>query len=149
MVIRKRRIRVVLETNVIVASALSRNPHSPNWAVVRLWLVQRLIEIVVSPEVVSEYLEVLRRLQIADKLIVQFQERVLARKTVTWVNLGPRVVASRDSDDDVFLTTARAGRVAYLVTNDGDLLELDEAIRKRLRFQIVTPAELLEHLAEN
>lgn len=148
MVSRKRRIRVVFDTNVIVRALLSRNPDSASLAAVKLWLILRRIEIVVSREIVNEYLEVLHRLHVAERLIEQLQRRISAAETVTWVNLGPRVVASRDPDDDAFLSTAKAGRVAYLVTNDHDLLDLDESARKRLRFQIVTPQVLLAQLAQ-
>ena len=117
-------------------------------AVLKLWFILRRIEVVVSQEIVSEYLDVLRRLRVAERLIEQFEKRISADKSVTLVNLGPRVVASRDPSDDAFLSTAKVGRVAYLVTNDRDLLELDDKQRKRLRFEIVTPQLLLAQFAK-
>jgi uncharacterized protein len=148
VVSRKRRVRVVFDTNVLAGAFLSRNPDSPNLAAVNLWLVLRRIELVVSQEIVGEYLDVLHRLRVAERLVERLQQRISAGETVTRVNLGPRVVASRDPDDDDFLSTAKAGRADYLVTNDRDLLELAEAERKRLRFQIVTPQVLLAELGD-
>lgn len=147
MVIRKRRTRVVVDTNVLVAFYLHRNPRSANAAVVKLWRDQRLLELVVSAEIVSEYLEVLSRFGVGDPLLRRFSQRLQARATVTFVNLGPRVVASRDPDDNVFLSTARAGHASFLVTNDLDLLELPDNERRMLRFEIVSPATLLSRLA--
>ena len=148
MVSRKRRVRVVFDTNVLAGAFLSRKPDSPNRAVVNLWLISRRLEVVISQEIMSEYLDVLRRLRVGERLVERLEERISAGETVTHVNLGPRVVASRDPDDDVFLSTAKAGRAAFLVSNDRDLLELPEQYRKRLRFQILMPQGLLAQLTE-
>lgn len=107
-----------------------------------------MIELVASSEVVVEYFELLERVHVDEHLVERFENRLYARETVTWVNLGPRVVASRDRDDDVFLSTAKTGRASFLATNDRDLLDLDPAAHKRLRFDIVTPQTLLTRLAE-
>lgn len=146
MVQRKKRVRVVLDTNVLAAAYLSRDRASPNLAILKLWRQARRIELVVSEQVVEEYLEVLKRLRVDDLLIERFAERLANRATVRHVNLGPRVVASRDPDDDLLLSTARAGRVSFLVTNDRDLLDLPVASRAKLRFEIVTPRQFLERL---
>jgi uncharacterized protein len=146
VVSRKRRLRVVFDTNVFVAAYLSRKPNSPNAALVRWWRTLRRLELVVCDEVASEYLEILERLGVDSRLIARFDQRLKARETVTWINLGRRVVASRDPDDNVFLSTAQAGRADYLVSNDRDLLDLDERSRKRLKFQIVSPQTLLDEL---
>jgi len=44
------------------------------------------------------------------------------------------------------LATAAAGRAAYLITNDRDLLELPASLRRTLKFRIVTPRQFLETL---
>jgi putative PIN family toxin of toxin-antitoxin system len=148
VVSRKLRTRVVLDTNVIAAFYLSRNPRSANSTVFKLWRDRRLLELVVSAEIVGEYVEILQRLDVHPLSIQRFLPRLDTRITVSWVNLGPRVVASRDPDDNIFLSTAKAGQVAYLVTNDHDLLELPNSERKKLRFDIVRPLSLLAQLAE-
>jgi predicted nucleic acid-binding protein len=60
----------------------------------------------VSDEIVTEYIEVLRRLQVDDAAVRRFRERLAKRTTVTHVNLGARPVASRDPDDNIFVATA-------------------------------------------
>lgn len=67
---------------------------------------------------------------------------------VTTVNLARRDEASRDPDDNVFLSTARAGKADYLVTNDHDLLDIPDSIQGALPFSIVKPSELLRVLGE-
>jgi putative PIN family toxin of toxin-antitoxin system len=144
---RKRRTRVVFDTNVIVSFYLSRNPRASQATVFRLWRDRRLLELVVSHEIVSEYVEVLERLTVHPLVIQRLVERLEARTTVTWVNPGPRVTASRDPDDNVFLSAAKAGNVEYLITNDHDLLDLPVEERKKLRFQILRPFALLDQFA--
>ena len=53
---------------------------------------------------------------------------------------------SRDPKDNVFIATAIAAKAKFLVTNDRDLLDIDEAKKRTLRFKIVTPTEFLQLL---
>ncbi|MDT5123623.1 MAG: uncharacterized protein QOC96_3105 [Acidobacteriota bacterium] len=69
-------------------------------------------------------------------------------KTVTQVNLGLRFYLSRDPDDNKFLDTAYVGKAKYLITRDNDLLDIPKASLRGLRFQIVSPIELLRQLGE-
>ena len=46
--------------------------------------------------------------------------------------------------DDIFIATAIAAKADYLITNDRDLLEISEADKHKLKFQIVTPQEFLK-----
>ena len=80
---RKERIAIVLDTNVIVGYYLSRAPQSVNARVFRLWRDQRKLQLIVSDEVVAEYMEVLLRLQVGEPRIARFAERLRRRDTVT------------------------------------------------------------------
>ena len=145
---RKDRIPIVLDTNVLIGCYLSRSQRSANVRVVRLWRDLRRIQLVVSGEVVVEYLDVLRRVRVSEVRVARFADRLNRRKTVTHVNLGPRFDVSRDPDDNLMLATAKAGKVEYLVTNDRDLLDIPAAERRKFRFEIVTPQEFLARLEE-
>jgi predicted nucleic acid-binding protein len=50
--------------------------------------------------------------------------------------------------DNKFLATARVGKAKYLVSRDHDLLDIPKAELRGLRFEIVTPLELLQKLGE-
>jgi putative PIN family toxin of toxin-antitoxin system len=102
----------------------------------------------VSNELVEEYLELLRRLNVEEARVSRFEERLRKRRTVGWVNLGPRPLESRDPDDNLLLATAVAGRAKFLVTNDHDLLDIPAEGRRTFRFEIVTPADLLARVAQ-
>ncbi len=143
---RKRRIPVVFDTNVIVGFYLSHRPGSANQRAFRLWRDQRRLQLIVSDEVLEEYLEVLSRLRIPDLLIKKLAERFAQRKTVTSVRLGSVPRMSRDPGDNVMIATARSGKARSLVTNDADLLDIPSQEQARLRLMIVTPGEFVARM---
>jgi putative PIN family toxin of toxin-antitoxin system len=145
---RKRRIPVVLDTNIIVGYYLSRNPRSANAEIIRLWRDERKLQLIVSAEVEEEYLEILARLGVPEGLVNRFAARLRRRETVTRVGLGTRSTASRDPDDNVMIAAALSGRAKFLITNDHDLLDIPELERRKFRFEIVTPAEFLAQVEE-
>jgi len=119
-------IRAVLDTNVFLRVLI--NPHSR---------CGRLLdefaggyELVVSPAIVREVLEVLHRPRLRAKFpqITQLDiARIIALFEQAQV-VDPRDVppVCRDPDDDKFLACARSAGAGYLVTEDKDLLMLEE-----------------------
>ena len=101
---------------------------------------------ILSSDLTAEYFEVLPRLGIGEKKVARLAERLATRKTFTHVNLGARATESRDPDDNVVLSTVVAGMAHFLVTNDRDLLDIPASQRKKFKFEIVTPGELLTRL---
>ncbi len=140
MVSRRRRLVVVFDTNVLVRALMSRSKSSPNYRVVRLWLVERELQLVVSKELLSEYLDVFERVRgMTTDVIEEWRERFTEDSRVSFVNLGTRFELSRDPDDNLVLATAATGRASWLLTNDKDLLDLPEDSMRLLRFEISTP----------
>ena len=145
---RKDRTRVVLDTNVLLGYYLSTHPQSANARVYLLWRTRRALQLVVSDETVTEYLEVLKRVGIPEVRIRRLEERIRKRDTVTHVTLGARPTESRDPDDNLMLATAAVGRAEYLVTNDRDLLDIPADGMRKFKFAVVTPAQFLAALEE-
>jgi predicted nucleic acid-binding protein len=134
------RVRVVPDTNVIVASRKSANPGSPNRELIDRWLA-------------GEYALLYSRdtaLQDAEKLIelgippTDIQEFFAALRT-----LGELVVVRHfhfrhypvDADDIAFLLCALNGAASHLVTYDDDLLALYHAYSDQLT--VCAPLEFL------
>jgi putative PIN family toxin of toxin-antitoxin system len=113
-----------------------------------MWRDRRKLQLILSRQLVDEYLEVLSRLNVADQKIARLAERLKLRETTTLINLGARPAVSRDPEDNFLIATAAAGNARFLVTNDRDLLDISAAQRKRFRFEIVTPGQLLARLEE-
>lgn len=143
---RKERVPVVLDTNIIIGFYLSKHSQSAISRVFRLWRDQRKLQLIVSDEVINEYLEVLTRLGVARIRINRLAKRFQQRQTVTRIRLGGHPTASRDPDDNIILAIAIAGRARFLITNDRDLLDVSETERRRFRFEIMKPVEFLMEL---
>jgi len=147
MVARKQRIPVVLDTNVFVRAFKSRFPTSSNQRVLRLWLLEKRIQLIVCDDLIDEYVGVFQKiLGMEDEYIDQWQKRFAGDTRSTVVRLGRRYAESRDPDDNLLLATATAGQAAYLITNDRDLLELPASLRQTLKYRIVTPRQFLQTL---
>jgi len=141
VVSKRQRIPVVLDTNVLVRALKLRSRSSLNQQIVRLWLIRKRLQLIVSADVIDEYLGVFRDvLDFDDDLLDDWRRRFLGDGRTTVVGLGRRYVASRDPDDNLMLSTAAAGRAEFLITNDRDLLDLPQSFVKSVRFRIVTPS---------
>lgn len=140
---RKDRVPVVFDTNVIVGALLGTKRQSANQRVYRLWL-HRQLQLIVSPEIAAEYLELIERLRIAPLRAEAFRERLQRHDIITHVNLGARFTESRDPDDNLMLATAAVGKAEFLITHDHDLLDIPATQRRRFKFAIVTPVEFLK-----
>jgi putative PIN family toxin of toxin-antitoxin system len=110
---------------------------------VRLWR-ERKLQVIVSDEIVDEYIDVLNRLGVSENLVANFSTSIDESGTVTHVNLGKRFTESRDPKDNPFLSTAAAGRAKFLVTSDSDLLDIPESVKRKFKFRILTPKAFLK-----
>ena len=118
-------IRAVFDTNVFLRALI--NPHSRCGRLLDEFADD--YELVLSPAIVREVLDVLHRPRLRAKLpqITQLDiGRVIALFEQAMV-VEPQDVPSisRDPDDDKFLACARLAEAGYLVTEDKDLLVLE------------------------
>lgn len=105
-------------------------------------------QMVVSPQIVAEYLDVLRRprLERRFRAVASRDFRAILDLIDGAVYVEPAVTRSicRDPEDDKFLAAALAGRAHYVVSEDADLLDL----RRYEDTAIVDAATFLPLLAE-
>lgn len=87
-------------------------------------------EWVVSPEIVTEYFEVLNRPRLSDRFKPREQRDLNAALALisAAVIVQPMTAPSvcRDPSDDKFLAAAEAGNADFIVSEDNDLLSLIE-----------------------
>jgi putative PIN family toxin of toxin-antitoxin system len=135
-------IRAVFDTSVFLRALI--NPHSRCGQLLDEFAGE--YELVLSPAIIREVLEVLHRPRLRAKL-----PQITQLDVVRVINLfeqamvvEPREVpsVSRDSDDDKFLACAGMAGAEYLVTEDRDLLVLEMHAGCR----ICQPAEFIEML---
>ena len=139
------KLRAVFDTNVLVSGLIS--PSGPPGLLITAWR-RKEFELVVSPAILAEAAEVLRRDKIrryyeqADR---EAAEKYLVglRRFATLVSGGLDVSgACADPEDEKFLAAALEAGAAYVVSGDEHLLEL----RHYRGVDIVRPAEFLSQL---
>ena len=119
-------LRVVFDTVVFVRSLI--NPHSRCGKVIFSSSVS--YRLFLSPPVLTEILEVLNRPELTKKfhrlreMNMTMVLNLLASADI--VEIDPIEPVSRDVKDDKFLATAHTAKADYLVTEDNDLLVLEE-----------------------
>ncbi len=110
-----RLIKVVLDTNVVVSAHLTAGGLEA--FVLDLALASKL-QLYVSPDILAEYAEVLRRprFRIDSKKVTQSLR--LIKKRAKSVKPTLTLSVSRDPDDNRFLECAEAANADYLVTGN-------------------------------
>lgn len=131
-------MRVVVDTNVILSAVLGGTLK----AILDHWQNERFV-LVVTDEIVREYLDVLQRPKfglrgnVIDNIatfIFQFADFVVPAEHVKVVQADPK--------DDKFLDAVTVGKVDFLVSGDKHLLGLKEYAD----VPIITPREFLKRL---
>jgi putative PIN family toxin of toxin-antitoxin system len=119
-------MRAVLDTVVFVRALI--NPHG-RWGRLLFQLNERYV-IVLSPEIVREVLDVLHRSGLRERF-PQLNDIAVHRalaiiETAEVVEPEIEVKICRDPNDDKFFACALAGRAAYIVSEDKDILAVGE-----------------------
>jgi len=135
---RKKRPRVVIDTNVIVSAAISSKPSSAR-DVIALWK-RGFLQLVLSDAIIHESLLVLARFNLTEAQMRHWAKWfVHPAKTIKLVQ--PQLVkASRDPKDDPFLGAAMTAGADWIICRDEDLLRL----HRFADIAIVTPEIFLE-----
>ena len=128
-------MQVVLDTNVLVSGIFWRGPAS---RILELW-AQDKIEIVVSPEILTEYTRVLAEMERKKLLGVADAWMVFLAQHATVIEPADRPRFCRDPDDDKFLHCALSVGARYVISGDKDLLSLREVSDVR----VLTPSAFL------
>lgn len=140
-----RRLRVVLDTNVVLSALVFRSPSAN--CLRQAWQSGEFRSLA-SAATVQELLRVLAYPKF--RLTAGEQQELLAdylpcTSAVRIPRPPPKVPACRDPNDRPFLELAVAGHAHLLVSGDRDLL----ALAGLAPFEIVPPADFLRRLSDN
>lgn len=138
-------LRVVLDTNVVVAGLRSRNGAS---AVILDLVAQERIGLVLNEALLDEYEELLRRsvhravIGLSDDDRKVFLRGLLTQAELVPPRLGQRLALARDPDDAIVAETALDGFADHLVTHNlRHFAEVGSVL------SVLTPGALLRLLA--
>jgi putative PIN family toxin of toxin-antitoxin system len=133
--------RVILDTNIFISMALGGQVGKIN----DRWRAGNFL-LVVSDDIVSEYLDVLQRpkLHLKSRTIAVITGRIYRK--AKFVKPEERISGVQpDPKDDKFLEAALAGQVDFIVSGDKHLLEL----KKFRSIPIISPREFLDQFESN
>lgn len=124
---RTKRLRVVLDTNLIISAALI--PQSPPDRLFKLWL-KDAFDLLICKEQLEEIKAASKKGKLTDYPL--FSDRIeefiqnleFAAELVKTVPEADLPVRSRDPKDDYILASSLGGKADFLVTGDEDLLVL-------------------------
>ncbi len=134
-------LKVIFHTNVIVSGLTASSGHP--YEALAAWRRGEVV-LVISPPIVDEVLEALKRPFFRDKLHISEPDVTRAKRALETdaVMVSPKKrlrVVENDPDDDRVLECALEGGANYLVSGNHHLLELGECRGTR----IVSPKEFL------
>lgn len=129
-------MKVVFDTNVFVSSFFGGNPRR----IIDRWKEGRLT-LCLSPQVVEEYFEVLKRLGLGgekelEELAALFARGFNSLYTTETPSLG---IVGTDPDDVKFLECAVAHGVRMVISGDRGLLK----VKRYMNIEILSPAEFV------
>lgn len=131
-------MRIVIDTNVLASAVFfGGKPYQ-----LLQYIMESRVNVVASKEIVDEYEEIVLRLKQkypAFNTKIPLQD-LLARFEI--IRVSSEVHASRDPDDDKFLSCAVDGKCLYIVSGDNDLL----SIGSYEGIEILTVADFLNRL---
>lgn len=134
-------LKVVIDTSVLVAAILSKNPASAPSKILENWKIGRFT-LVISPQMLEELVIVLLRRGVSETDV----EDLIAAIALIAFQIPGAYEATRlddiDPDDNKFIAAAYESKADYIVSVDTDLLNLKYSHGT----QIVNPALFLKYL---
>jgi putative PIN family toxin of toxin-antitoxin system len=130
-------MQVVLDTNVLVSGVFWSGPAS---RILELWAKDK-IEVVVSPEILTEYQRLLVEMERERSAGLADAWTVFIAQHATVLHPVSRPRLCRDPDDDKFLHCALSAGVRVVITGDKDLLSMGRVAD----VDLLTPTAFLRH----
>lgn len=136
---RKRKPRVVVDTNVLIAGISAfRQPYTagqkPSADLLRRWAEKSNFVWLISEDILDEYKEVLKRLRVRSNLIGMIIN--LIRERAEEVNARGAAEISPDPEDDAFCICAEEGKANFIIT-----LNPKDFPQDRLKAKVVSPVD--------
>ena len=129
MATESRGLRVVLDTNVIIAALRSANRRSPTVELLDRW-ARNDYSLLYSDDLLAEYADKLSKRSVPPVLIRAFLGRIMEKAEYVLVADRQIVAVTVDPDDDRVLACAVVGKATHLVTYDPHLTAIGQTFRK-------------------
>lgn len=136
-------MRVVADTNLVLATHKSKSPTSPNREFFNL-LHKNLFSLLLTSDIIIEYIEKLEENKIPKERIKEFVDLLLDAGELIEIQFYHIRRYPTDLDDVCFLLCAINGNATHLLSYDQHLLSLTQAYKKE--FKICKTIDFLQEL---
>jgi len=142
---KKIRFRVVLDTNVLISSQLSKSEDSPTKEIIEKWRDDQF-DVLWSDDIFNEYIDKLKYFFIKEDLIVKIISQFVAFGEEVKIKFYHYEVYPKDAKDICFVLCALNGNGSHIITYDTHLLDLLEDYREKFGIKVLRPREFLRLL---
>ncbi len=117
----KRKIRIIVDTNLFISFAITKN-----FSFINYLLVEDNLDLIVCDELTAEIKEVLSRSKFRNQISISELTILyhLIDEAAVNIKLKSEVIICRDAKDNFLLALARDSNADFLLTGDRDLLSL-------------------------
>ena len=139
------KLKVVLDTNIIISSAISKNGNPAK--IFELLLLEK-IENYTTKEIIKEIETVFNRERIRKLITLTDKEFIINTYKTFSVLISPdkkHKIVKEDKDDDKFIDCAIKAKAHYIISGDPHLTNLKEY----KGIKIIKPSEFIHHLEIN
>lgn len=136
------RFRVVLDTNVLISSQLSKSEDSPNKEIIQRWHDDQF-NVLWTEDIFNEYVDKLKYFNIQEDLILKIISQFIAIGEEVKIQFYHYELYPKDAKDICFVLCALNGNGSHIITYDTHLLDLKEDYREKFGIEVVKPKEFL------
>ncbi len=137
-------LKVVIDTSVLVAAILSKNPASAPAKILENWKAGRFT-LVISPQMMAELVIVLLRRGVSEADVEDLMEAMALIALQISGAYEATILDDIDPDANKFIAAAYESNADYIVSVDTDLLNLKHSHGT----QIVNPGLFLKYLQQS
>lgn len=144
----RNKFRVVLDTNIIIASHLSESEDSPNKEIIQRWKNDQF-DVLWTDDTLHEYINKLKYFNVPEELIIKIISQFIAFGEEIKIKFYHYEFYPDDAKDICFVLCALNGNGTHIVTYDSHLLDLKNDYQTKFVIQVVNPIAFLKQLRNN
>ena len=139
------KVRIVLDTNVILAYTRTKSEDSPNKEIICRW-GEGQFDVLWSRDVLNEYINKMKFFRISEDTIIKILSHFIQFGKAVEIKFYHYDIYPEDAKDICFVLCALNGYGSHIITYDSHLLDLAEEYIRKFSIIILKPVPFLQEL---